>query len=35
MDMNYITQVEIVFILGVLAFAGYVFYALDLYKKGR
>jgi hypothetical protein len=34
-DLNYVTQVEIIFIVAVLAFAGYVFYALDLYKKGR
>lgn len=35
MDLNYVTQVEIIFIVAVLVFAGYVFYALDLYKKGR
>ena len=34
-QLNYVTRVEIIVIVGILIFAGYVFYSLDLFKKGK
>jgi hypothetical protein len=32
--LNYITKIEIIVIVGILIFAVYVAYSLDLFKKG-
>lgn len=34
-DLNYITKVEILVIAGIVLFAAYLFYSLELYKKGK
>lgn len=34
-ELNYITKVEILVILAIVIFAGYIFYSLDLYKKEK
>jgi hypothetical protein len=33
-NLNIVTQVEIVVILAIVIFTAYVFYSLDLFKKG-
>ena|GEM_PF-3097506 len=34
-SLNYVTKVELVVIAGILLFAIYVAYSLDLFKKGQ
>ncbi len=34
-SLNYVHKVEILVILGILIFAAYVAYSLDLFKKGK
>jgi hypothetical protein len=33
--LNYIQQIELLVILAILIIAGYLFYRLDLFKKGK
>lgn len=34
-NLNYIQKVELIVILAILVVAGYLFYSLDLFKKGK
>jgi hypothetical protein len=34
-NLNYIQQIELIVIIGIIIVAGYLFYSLDLYKKGK
>lgn len=34
-NINYVTRVEILVIVGIVIFTGYLFYKLDLLKKGK
>ena len=34
-NLNYVTKIEILVIVGILIFTAYVFYSLDLFKKGK
>ena len=34
-NLNYIQRVELLVILAILIVAGYLFYSLDLFKKGK
>lgn len=34
MELNYITKIELIVIAGILLFALYIAYSLDLFKKG-
>ena len=34
-NLNYVTKVEILVIVGIVIFTAYVFYSLDLHKKGK
>jgi hypothetical protein len=34
-ELNYVTKMEILVIAGILLVAAYLFYSLDLFKKGK
>jgi hypothetical protein len=34
MELNYVTKIELIVIAGILLFALYIAYSLDLFKKG-
>jgi hypothetical protein len=34
-NLNYVTKIEILVIVGIVILAGYLFYTLDLHKKGK